>query len=178
MNTLQWGPELETGIPELDTQHKRIVFLVNHMYETRQSKDLEAVGDVITEMVDYALSHFAFEEALMEDAQYRFLGPHKKVHELFTRKIPEFQARFSAGEDITEELHTMLVRWLYNHICGDDQGYVESIKTFLNKTPEPPSLKVPEMKDNIRILLQEIESERPRGLLARLKAVFFPSAAR
>ena len=26
MNTLQWGPELETGIPELDTQHKRIVF--------------------------------------------------------------------------------------------------------------------------------------------------------
>jgi hemerythrin-like metal-binding protein len=97
MNTLQWGPELETGIPELDTQHKRIVFLVNHMYETRQSKDLEAVGDVITEMVDYALSHFAFEEALMEDAQYRFLGPHKRC---MNYSLEKFQ---SSKPDLVQE---------------------------------------------------------------------------
>ena len=74
MKKMEWSPELETGIPEVDTQHKRIVNLVNQMQEARLNKDMETVASVITEMVDYTLSHFAFEEALMEDARYRSLA--------------------------------------------------------------------------------------------------------
>ncbi len=167
------GPDLETGIPEVDTQHKRIVHLVNQMQEARMNKDMEAVASVITEMVDYTLSHFAFEEALMEDAGYRFLSPHRRVHELFAKKIPEFQARFEAGEDITEELHTMLVRWLYNHIRGDDQGYVESIKKFL-KDESIPDYNSKSFKANVQAAMHEIQAQRPQGFLARLKNAFFP----
>ena len=29
MKTLQWGPELEIGIPPIDKQHKRIVEYIN-----------------------------------------------------------------------------------------------------------------------------------------------------
>lgn len=137
------------------------------------NKDMEAVASVITEMVDYTLSHFAFEEALMEDAGYRFLSPHRRVHELFAKKIPEFQARFEAGEDITEELHTMLVRWLYNHIRGDDQGYVESIKKFL-KDESIPDYNSKSFKANVQAAMHEIQAQRPQGFLARLKNAFFP----
>ena len=173
MKKMEWGPDLETGIPEVDTQHKRIVHLVNQMQEARMNKDMEAVASVITEMVDYTLSHFAFEEALMEDAGYRFLSPHRRVHELFAKKIPEFQARFEAGEDITEELHTMLVRWLYNHIRGDDQGYVESIKKFL-KDESIPDYNSKSFKANVQAAMHEIQAQRPQGFLARLKNAFFP----
>ena len=173
MKKMEWGPDLETGIPEVDTQHKRIVHLVNQMQEARMNKDMEAVASVITEMVDYTLSHFVFEEALMEDAGYRFLSPHRRVHELFAKKIPEFQARFEAGEDITEELHTMLVRWLYNHIRGDDQGYVESIKKFL-KDESIPDYNSKSFKANVQAAMHEIQAQRPQGFLARLKNAFFP----
>ena len=175
MKKMEWGPELETGIQEVDTQHKRIVNLVNQMQDARLNKDMETVASVITEMVDYTLSHFAFEEALMEDAGYRFLGPHRRVHELFAMKIPEFQARFEAGEDITGELHTMLVRWLYNHIRGDDQGYVESIKKFLHEDTVGYASKS-HHGANIQAAMQEIQARRPQqGFFARLKHAFFPS---
>jgi hemerythrin len=131
MEIMVWSERLATGIEEIDNQHKRIVTLVNQLHKIKQSGNFVAIGEVIEEMVDYALSHFAFEEEIMEAANYRFRGAHKRVHDLFVRKIPEFQKRFAAGENISDELHRMLVRWLYNHISNEDQGYVKSIKEYL-----------------------------------------------
>ena len=87
MEYLHWVPELDTGIAEIDTQHRRIVDYINKLRDLRESHDRQGLSDVIAEMVDYTMSHFAFEEALIENAGYLFSGPHKKVHELFTRKV-------------------------------------------------------------------------------------------
>jgi len=104
MAVLVWVPELDTGIAEIDKQHKRIVDYINRLYELRTSHDRDALGEVIEEMLDYTVSHFVFEESLMENAGYMFSGPHKKVHELFTRRMSEMKARFDAGEaDCTAE---------------------------------------------------------------------------
>jgi hemerythrin len=81
-------------------------------------------------MVDYTISHFAFEEGVMESAGYMFAGPHKRVHELFTRKVAELQKRFNAGENVTDELHGLLSRWLFNHIRSEDHGYVDAVKAY------------------------------------------------
>ena len=80
MAYLHWVPELDTGIPEIDTQHKRILDYINKLHDLRDSPDRAALGDVIGETVDYTLSHFAFEESVIESAGYMFAGPHKKVH--------------------------------------------------------------------------------------------------
>ncbi|KAG1461099.1 hypothetical protein G6F57_014208 [Rhizopus arrhizus] len=71
------------------------------------------------------MSHFAFEEELMEEAGYPFCAAHKRVHEVFIKRVAEYRLRFQAGEDISDELRTMLSRWLFNHIRGDDQAYAE-----------------------------------------------------
>ncbi|MEY2633873.1 MAG: hypothetical protein RIR00_2527, partial [Pseudomonadota bacterium] len=86
------------------------------------------VGDVLGEMTDYTISHFAFEEALMEDAGYQFCKAHKRIHELFIKRVSEYQMRFTGGEDVAEELNTMLSKWLYNHIRNDDAAYVGAVK--------------------------------------------------
>lgn len=41
------------------------------------------------------------------------------------------QSHFEGGEDVTEELHGMLSRWLFNHIRNEDHGYVDSAKAYL-----------------------------------------------
>jgi hemerythrin len=130
MTILRWVPELNTGIAEIDVQHRRIVDYINRLYELRESPDRAALGEVIAEMVDYTVSHFAFEEGVMENAGYMFAGPHKRVHELFTRKVAEMQTRFKAGENVTSELHGMLSRWLFNHIRNEDHGYIDAVKTY------------------------------------------------
>ena len=87
---------------------------------------------VIDELVDYTLSHFAFEEELMEEAGYPFSAAHKRVHEVFTKRVSEYRLRFEAGEDIVDDLRSMLSRWLFNHIRNDDKAYADSVKRHLN----------------------------------------------
>lgn len=128
MAKLIWSSELNTGIAVIDRQHQRIVEYINELDDARNSgHKMEDLGKVIDEMVDYTLSHFAFEESLQEEASYPFLKAHKKVHELFTNKVAALQHSFSLGEDVSEELHKMLFNWLYNHIKRDDADYVEYV---------------------------------------------------
>lgn len=144
MGKLLWTTELSTGIAEIDNQHKRIVAYINQLSELRDSSDRAALANVIGEMVDYTMSHFAFEEELMENAGYTFSGPHKKVHQLFTRKVGEMQSRFDAGEDVATELHSMLSRWLFNHILNEDRGYVGPVKSYLKaRAPAVEADRVP-----------------------------------
>jgi len=118
MAKLVWIDDLDTGIAEIDRQHRRIVEYINQLGELRHTHDRNGLRDVIGELVDYTLSHFVFEESLMENAGYMFSDPHKKVHEIFTRRVGELQTRFDLGEDVADELHGMLSRWLFNHNIG------------------------------------------------------------
>ena len=167
MGLLVWVPELDTGIDEIDRQHRRIVDYINQLYELRNSPDREALGDVIGETVDYTISHFAFEESLVENAGYMFAVPHKKVHELFARRVAEMQSRFDAGEDVTADLHGMLSRWLFNHIRNEDRGYVDSVQAYIRMARKnQPGAEKEQLKAE---LLAEIEQKRPKkGWLARL----------
>lgn len=133
MALLVWQDDLNTGVEVIDRQHMRIVEMLNHLHVTQKSMQRVAVGEVIDELIDYTLSHFAFEEELMEEAGYAFCAAHKRVHEVFIKRVSEYRMRFEAGEDITDELRNMLSRWLFNHIRGDDKAYAEKVKRHLNK---------------------------------------------
>lgn len=125
---IAWDKSLNTGIEVIDNQHKRIVEYINQLEDSIAVKDRNAIGQIVDECADYTMSHFAFEESLQEEAGYQYFKPHKKVHELFARRVGEYQSRFKAGEDIGDELHDMLSRWLINHIQKDDADYVAAVK--------------------------------------------------
>jgi hemerythrin len=128
MAHLDWSSDLETGIQVIDKQHQRIVEYINKLYHAQQFHSREEVGTVLDELVDYTLSHFAFEESLMEEAGYPFINAHKKVHQLFVRRVADYQQRFKMGEDIADELLNTLRAWLINHIRNDDQDYSEDVR--------------------------------------------------
>jgi hemerythrin len=125
---ITWDAALNTGIDVIDQQHMRIVDYINQLEDAHARQDRKAVGEILDECVDYTVSHFAFEESLQEEAGYRFFKPHKRVHELFSSKVGQYQERFKNGEDVAEELHDMLARWLINHIKKDDADYVAAVK--------------------------------------------------
>ncbi|HHV48957.1 MAG TPA: bacteriohemerythrin [Rhodocyclaceae bacterium] len=128
---ISWTADLDTGIPLIDQQHRRIVDFINHLEVAKNAGDKEAVKQIVYDCVDYTLSHFAFEESLQEEAGYAYCKPHKKVHELFARKVSEYQERMDLGDDVAEELHATLARWLVNHIKRDDADYVESVRASM-----------------------------------------------
>lgn len=128
---IRWDSSLETGISVIDEQHMRIVEYINELESSKH--DRAVVGEVLRDCVDYTMSHFAFEESLQEEAGYEFRKPHKKVHDLFTRRVSEYVERFELGDDITDELYNLLSRWIINHIKHDDADYVESVKANLEQ---------------------------------------------
>ena len=133
MEHISWTSDLSVGIPVIDKQHQRIIDYINQLLDAQQHHSREQVGEVITQTVDYTLSHFAFEESLMEEAGYPFLSAHKKVHQLFVKRVADYQQRFNMGEDVADELLTTLRAWLINHIKNDDRDYSEDVRDNMNK---------------------------------------------
>lgn len=128
-----WTKDLNTGIDVIDHQHMRLVDYINQLEVASKKGDRQLIGQVLDELVDYTLSHFAFEENMQEEAGYRFAGPHKAIHDVFVKRVAKYQERHAAGEDIAEQLHTMLNTWLLHHIKRDDAGYVAEVQASITK---------------------------------------------
>lgn len=134
MELLVWQNDLNIGIEVIDNQHRRIVTMINLLIVAQQEGHSRSeVGHVLNDLVDYTLSHFAFEESLLEESGYNFTRPHKRVHEVFIGKVNEYNMRFKAGEDITHELISLLSRWLFNHIRNDDAAYAKVVIDNMNR---------------------------------------------
>lgn len=149
MNNVVWLDQYNTGIAEIDTQHRQIVDYLNQLNQARKARDTRAVREVVEGIVDYTLSHFAFEEAMMEEASYGFFRAHKNVHDTFIKRVDKFRDRLAAGENITDEFHDVLKRWLVNHIQRDDAAYVRPVKAHLEAgKPAVVSADTPEAENS------------------------------
>lgn len=131
MATIEWNADWNTGIDEIDAQHKRIVYYINRLERSTETGKKEDIRSVMDGLIDYTISHFDYEEELQERARYPFFKAHRMEHKIFTRKIEHFVERADQGEDIAPELLSMLRAWLIHHISQDDRDYVESVQKTL-----------------------------------------------
>jgi len=125
--TIPWTPDMNTGIEVIDNQHKRIVDYINYLGQAIHQRNRATVGTVLDELVDYTISHFAFEESLQEEVGYQFAKPHKAVHDVFIKRVEKYQEKHCAGADVSLQLHSMLSTWLIHHIKRDDMAYVSEV---------------------------------------------------
>ena len=133
MSAWIWDSSLSVGIDVIDNQHRRIVEYINELDAAIAQKDRDSISLVLSELVDYTMTHFAFEESIMIDGGYPFADAHKKVHEAFASQVRQFQARFSQGQDISKRLRAELQIWLFNHIKRDDKDYAPYVKKVQKK---------------------------------------------
>lgn len=156
-----WDTKLETGIEVIDAQHQRIVEYINDLEIAKMKLDKTKVNEIIEQLIDYTQSHFGFEEEMLEEAGYKFLKPHKKVHELFIRRVTDFTIRSAKGEDIVDELHSMLSKWLVNHIANEDRDYADAVKQMTG------------VDHNIPAATATIAKQPSQGFLSGLLGRFF-----
>jgi hemerythrin len=128
MQRVEWSSEFEIGINVIDAQHQRIVDYINMLVDFGDDASREEIAEMLNALMDYTYSHFAFEEALMEEAQYQYLAVHRRTHESFIERVNELHQRFKNGENVCEDIGTLLQTWLINHIKEDDQGYAPVVK--------------------------------------------------
>lgn len=136
MARFAWSSKYELGIEVIDFQHQRIVHYINQLYGIPSSDQGQAeVYEVLSHLVDYTLSHFAFEETLLEDVAYTELPQHQQLHQNFSRLVDDIRGRFQRGEAVSNQLAGLLQDWLISHIMTEDRKYAALVKHKLLDSP-------------------------------------------
>lgn len=136
MKRLIWSDNLNTGIPVIDRQHGRIVDYINRLYDAQHAGESKhTIRAIIDELVDYTLTHFTFEEAMLENIGFPSLRAHKETHEEFSKLVNNLRARLLRSEEAAIELNNLMVAWLFNHILNEDARYVPAVLKSIGLKP-------------------------------------------
>lgn len=128
-----WTDDLNTGIPEIDAENQKIVKYINTLSDAKASGDTEVSGQILDNLLDYAVNHFLFEEHLMEQANYQFRASHEAFHEMFAKNLAKLRGRQGDGEAVTDDLIEMLSNWVNVHIRQEDQNYADEVRRTIEE---------------------------------------------
>lgn len=130
MALLDWNNNYSVNIQEIDSQHKILVGLINNLHDgMRVGKGKEAIGGVLSELVNYTEFHFSHEEKLFSMHGYPESSTHKMLHYSLIKQVKELKNNYDNGNKVLSmEVMDFLKNWLSDHIVGTDKKYT----TFLN----------------------------------------------
>ncbi len=125
MHFFNWEDNFYVNIDSLDSQHKKIVDLINSAHkELTEEKRPDETRKIIEELLRYTEYHFEFEETLLEKYNYPVITTHKKQHEALRKKVSSLKTDLDKGKGIEPlNLLAFLVDWLQDHIVGSDKKY-------------------------------------------------------
>jgi len=121
-----WDDHFNTGLAEVDEQHRQLVALINllasHVADDSTPAELDRIFD---ELANYTVYHFSTEEGIWR----RYLADegseakHREVHANFVGKVKELRAALStrAAGEVAEDALAFLARWLASHILESDR---------------------------------------------------------
>ena len=127
IETIDWCLAFDTGIPEIDLQHRILINKFNGISSRlRNGGDLTGWEHAAYEVLSYALYHFSTEEKLAERYGYDREAvaealSHKEDHQSFTQYIEQVRDRLQSGKHVPPgELLHFAGDWLLKHIAHSD----------------------------------------------------------
>ena len=136
---IEWRGSYSVGIEELDSQHQKLLKLINEMGEaadTAPSKASCFAG--LNAMIRYAQEHFTTEERYLEKNAYPKYLEQKAGHENFV------QETFTMAQDLDGEglltlggITMYIEDWYQDHILGFDQDYKAFFEKQSGKSDDP-----------------------------------------
>ncbi|HBA88843.1 MAG TPA: hemerythrin [Geobacter sp.] len=129
METIQWSKDLSVGIAKIDEQHSKLIQIMGELDEAiRKDEAADMLEDILTNLFNYAQSHFATEEELLRKHKYPEMALHELEHQRFIAKAFAFKERLhSKRPGLALELLTFLSSWVLNHIELTDKRYTKHL---------------------------------------------------
>lgn len=123
----EWTPRMETGLAEIDAQHRRLFEMAAAFSGNREPMH---VTTALAELGDYIRTHFRDEEEMLAACAYPDLAAHKALHAEFRRMLGKLlaEAQHMSLDQIAERVHFLINDWFYKHILVADFEYVPAVK--------------------------------------------------
>lgn len=122
MPQIEWTDVLDIGLPEIDTQHKKLISFSNGLLQAMvNGMGNDMLEGLFEELLDYTTYHFADEEKYMEDIGYPDIDAHKAAHKKLINDVSEFRERLLGGNGVSpSEALDFINNWIIKHIMAID----------------------------------------------------------
>jgi hemerythrin-like metal-binding protein len=122
---VSWDPDkMATGVSTVDAQHRELIQQINNLHaDCLAGKAREELMEHLNFLGNYAQSHFAHEETVMDEHQCPARDKNKAAHAKFLKDYEQVVAmvkKSGANTKVALLLKQMLGDWLSNHICRID----------------------------------------------------------
>ena len=126
---ITWDSSFETGISEVDSQHLRLVEIINSLVDAIGHADKNTLKGIVEQLKEYAQYHFRTEEKIMEEAGYPEIAEHRDEHAQFVDQILLFDLDvILASEGLAWDMLHFLRGWLTNHILVVDKRFAVQLQ--------------------------------------------------
>lgn len=123
MSVIEWRPELDIGIFEIDMQHRSLVSIANQLHDAIESgKADRTIEWMLEELLLYTKMHFQTEEQYMKRYQHTEAAGHAREHGEMLKAMRRFKRRLKVGDDVADEVLDFLRGWLESHLGGPDRA--------------------------------------------------------
>jgi hemerythrin-like metal-binding protein len=122
---MQWNEtQMTTSVPSIDEQHKELIRMINAVHETtRKRNGGQELMRQLNHLGEYATSHFAHEEKIMDSHKCPVAGQNKTLHAKFLGDYQRLVAEANQNgptPQLALAVKEMLADWLSGHICKID----------------------------------------------------------
>ncbi|MBI9099891.1 MAG: bacteriohemerythrin [Spirochaetaceae bacterium] len=122
---LSWDDSISVKIDLFDTHHKKLIGLINQLYQAmEEGNGTSVLLPILEELIEYTAYHFSAEEEAFEKYSYPGRENHIKEHSAFVVKAEELYGGIKEGSAVlTNEVLDFLQDWVVNHIMKVDFKY-------------------------------------------------------
>lgn len=118
---IEWRKEFETGVPDVDHEHRELVNLINRLHqEMVAGADKARLSDFLGEVFARIAAHFALEESIMRKHRYDEYAAHKAEHEALLDEIRDIMDAAHEGANSSVALSRTVRDWFINHFKSKD----------------------------------------------------------
>ncbi len=122
--SLVWNASLETGIPDIDAQHKQLIDKMNELLAAIQANsDQQSIQRIVSSLSSIANLHFGYEETCMNRYRCPIAEKNKMLHGLFTQSFSEIRRELlfnGSSPELQDRIEKDLLDWFGKHIKGID----------------------------------------------------------
>lgn len=123
MRGITWTGSFNTGLDDIDAQHKILISHANALNTAmRERRDKAQLETLFENLIDYLREHFQYEEALMKQIGFPGLAAHTIEHAQSLEELLSTKKDHERHEGLHSlELRHLIMNWIVRHIMQSDK---------------------------------------------------------
>lgn len=126
---IEWREKMAIGHEVIDTDHKRLIELLNTYEDAVKDKNLKKLEETFDGLMDYTRTHFAREENIQRSIGYLDNINHMGIHAELLMRMDKYHKGLKKTHKVDlKDVSKFLYDWLIGHVMSEDKKMIPFIE--------------------------------------------------